>query len=247
MASIVEVHDLIKEYTGTTRALDNLSLNIQKGEWACITGPSGSGKTTLLNIMGCLDAPTSGVVRINGTDVMELSQTERTTFRRENIGLIFQQFHMVPYLTALENVMLAQYFFGEPDEDRARAMLERVGMGHRVDHHPNQLSGGEQQRVCVARAMVNDPALLLADEPTGNLDQVNGSNVLQLIQSLHEEGHSIVMVTHNLEIAKKCDRIINIIDGKINIDKSMVEIPTEVKQHTMTRKEKRMTGRRETK
>jgi putative ABC transport system ATP-binding protein len=227
MAVIIDVQNLVKEYSGTTRAIDNISLSIRKGEWTCITGPSGSGKTTLLNILGCLDAPTSGTVTINGIDVMEMSQAERTTFRRENIGLVFQQFHMVPYLTALENVMLAQYFFGAPDEDRARDMLERVGMGHRVAHYPKQLSGGEQQRVCVARAMVNDPALLLADEPTGNLDQVNGNNVLQLIQSLHEEGHSIVMVTHNLEIAKKCDRIINIIDGKVSSDDSRKQVSVE--------------------
>ncbi len=218
MSNIIETWNITKEYNNHTMALNDVTLNINQGDWVSVIGPSGSGKTTFLNIIGCLDAPTKGTLKINGTDVANLSQSERTTFRRENIGLIFQTFYLIPYLTALENVMIAQYFYGAEDKDRAIQILKKVGMDHRLDHYPSQLSGGEQQRVCIARALVNDPKLLLADEPTGNLDQQNGRNVLDLINKLHEEGHSIVMVTHNMELTKYCNRVISIVDGKIETD-----------------------------
>ncbi len=218
MSNIIETLNISKEYNNQTLALNDVTLRINEGDWVSVIGPSGSGKTTLLNIIGCLDTPTKGHLTINGTDVADLTQSERTTFRRENIGLIFQTFYLIPYLTALENVMIAQYFHGSEDKEQAQIILEKVGMGHRLDHYPSQLSGGEQQRVCIARALVNDPKLLLADEPTGNLDQQNGRNVLDLIKKLHEEGHSIVMVTHNLELTKYCNRVISIVDGKIETD-----------------------------
>ncbi len=218
MSNIIETWNIFKEYNNRTLALNDVTLSVNEGDWVGVIGPSGSGKTKFLNIIGCLDSPTSGQLLINGTTVANLSQSERTSFRRENIGLIFQTFYLIPYLTALENVMIAQYFRGEEDMDQAKRILEKVGMGHRLDHYPSQLSGGEQQRVCIARALVNDPKLLLADEPTGNLDQQNGRNVLDLMKELHKEGHSIVMVTHNLELTKYCDRVIRIVDGKIETD-----------------------------
>ncbi len=178
-------------------------------------GPSGSGKTTLLNMMGCLDVPTEGSLFIDGTEITNLSQAELTRFRRDNIGLVFQQYHMIPYLTALENVMLAQYYHSVVDEGGAIEALERVGLGHRMDQMPSQLSGGEQQRVCVARALVNDQRLLLADEPTGNLDKKNGQVVLDLLRELRDGNHTIILVTHNPEIATMGDVLVELLDGKI--------------------------------
>ena len=187
-------------------------------------GPSGSGKTTLLNIIGCLDSPTEGSLYINDTDVVKLGQKQLTIFRREHIGLIFQQYNLVPYLTALENVMMAQYFHSMVDENEAIDVLKKVGLEHRMDHIPAHLSGGEQQRVGIARALINEPEILLADEPTGNLDQKNGEVVLNLIQELHHEGHTIVLVTHNPDIAKLGDRIINLIDGNVCVDSTAIEV-----------------------
>ncbi|MBM4249833.1 MAG: ABC transporter ATP-binding protein [Euryarchaeota archaeon] len=207
-------------YGGRTLALDGISLDIMEGECVSIVGPSGSGKTTLLNIIGCLDAPTGGKVRVNGELVSSMGQRDLTRFRRENIGLIFQQYHMVPYLTVLENVMLAQYFHSTVDEEDAIRALESVGLGRRLDHVPAHLSGGEQQRACIARALINEPKILLADEPTGNLDQKNGDIVLDMIDGLHEEGHTVVMVTHNPSIWKRTGRVIEIVDGRVHGDKS---------------------------
>ena len=215
---IIKLHNIKKYYDENTHVLENLNLVINKGAWTSIMGPSGSGKTTLLNIIGCLDSTTAGSVFINGTDVTTLNQVQLTRFRRENIGLIFQQYHLVSYLTALENIMMAQYYHGFIDESKATEVLKRVGLGHRLDHIPSHLSGGEQQRVCIARALINDPKILLADEPTGNLDQKNGEIVLKLIKQLHEEGHTIILVTHNPDIAKLGQRIITVIDGKICAD-----------------------------
>jgi len=217
---IIKVENLTKVYDKDTRVLENLTVSINKGDWTSIMGPSGSGKTTLLNIIGCLDSATKGSVLIKSTEITRLNQTKLTRFRRENIGLIFQQYHLVPYLTTLENVMMAQYFHGIKNENKARAVLKRVGLEHRLDHIPSHLSGGEQQRVCIARALINEPKILLADEPTGNLDQKNGEIVLNLISELHRDGHTIILITHNPDIAKLGGRIIKLIDGKICLDSS---------------------------
>ena len=212
---IIVTKNLSKIY-GDTKALQKTSITINQGDWTSIIGPSGSGKTTLLNMISCLDTATSGTVIVNGTNVSELNQVKLTRFRRDNIGLIFQQYHLIPYLTALENVMMAQYYHSIVVEKDAREALENVGMGHRLHHVPSHLSGGEQQRVCIARALINDPKILFADEPTGNLDQKNGKIVLDLIKRLNDEGHTVVLVTHNPDIAKKGNRIIELIDGKVS-------------------------------
>ena len=201
--------NLVKKYD-TTCALKDASFTIEKGEWVNIMGPSGSGKTTLLNLIGCLDSPTSGSLMVNGIETTKLNQKERTRFRRENIGLVFQQFHMIPHLTAIENVMIAQYFHSIEDEDEAKKALVRVGMEHRLHHLPSRLSGGEQQRVCIARALINQPQIILADEPTGNLDKNNEEAVLDIFRELHSEGRTIVIVTHNPEIGEMGDKIIRI-------------------------------------
>ena len=214
----ISTQGISKIYDGGTLALDGVTIDIMDGEWTSIVGPSGSGKTTLLNILSCLDSPSNGEVTIVGTSIIGMGQDQLTRFRKEHIGLVFQQYHLVPYLTALENVMMAQYFHSKVDNSGAEAALEEVGLGHRKHHLPSQLSGGEQQRVCIARALVNEPSILLADEPTGNLDQENGKNVLELIAKLQEQGMTVIMVTHNPEIADMGDRTIEIIDGKVSSD-----------------------------
>jgi len=214
---MVNIQNLVKQYDKKTRALDNLTLSIEKGEWTSIMGPSGSGKTTLLNIIGCLDSPTKGKVVIDGKETTGLKHNALTRFRRENIGLIFQQYHLIPYLTAVENVMISQYFHSIVDEKDAIEALKRVGLEHRLDHVPMHLSGGEQQRVCIARALINDPKILLADEPTGNLDQKNGEIILELISKLHREGHTIIMVTHNSKIGDMGQKKVLLVDGKISL------------------------------
>jgi putative ABC transport system ATP-binding protein len=179
-------------------------------------GPSGSGKTTLLNILGGLDRPTGGHAIVDGTDVANLDERELTRYRAEKIGLVFQQFHLVPYLSAVENVMLAQYFHSIADEKEAARALTRVGLGDRLDHLPSQLSGGEQQRVAVARALINQPKLILADEPTGNLDEANEQTVLALFQDLHSSGHTILVVTHSHQIGHMVDRRIELVHGRLS-------------------------------
>jgi putative ABC transport system ATP-binding protein len=206
--------NLVKKYD-TTCALKDASFTIEKGEWANIMGPSGSGKTTLLNLIGCLDSPTCGSLLVNGIETTKLGQKERTRFRRENIGLVFQQFHLIPHLTALENVMIAQYFHSIEDEEEAKEALVHVGMEHRLYHMPSQLSGGEQQRVCIARALINQPQIILADEPTGNLDKKNEETVLDIFRELHSEERTIVIVTHNPEIGEIGDKIIQISHGEV--------------------------------
>ena len=203
------------EGLATVHALDRVSISIRRGEWIAIMGPSGSGKSTLVNLVGCLDHATSGTLRVAGQDTRELRGTALDHFRSETIGFIFQQFHLVPYLTALENVMLAQYFHSMSDAGEAAAALADVGLAHRADHLPAQLSGGEQQRVCIARALINQPPVLLADEPTGNLDEVNEQIVLRLLQRQHKAGHTIVMVTHDASIAKYADRTIRLEHGRL--------------------------------
>jgi putative ABC transport system ATP-binding protein len=214
VATLVQVENLRKEF-GNVRALDDVSFRVNAGEWIAIMGPSGSGKTTLINILGGLDTPTAGQAIVDGTDVARLDEAGLTRFRAEKIGFIFQQFHLVPYLTAVENVMLAQYFHSTTDEKEAQQALERVGLGDRIEHLPTQLSGGEQQRVAVARALINHPKLILADEPTGNLDEANEEIVLSLLRELHTEGHTILMVTHAPSIGRLADRRIEFAHGHL--------------------------------
>jgi putative ABC transport system ATP-binding protein len=178
-------------------------------------GPSGSGKTTMMNIIGCMDKPSGGEVFLDGVDISKENAKNLTTIRRDKIGLIFQQFHLVNYLTALENVMVAQYYHSMPDEQEAMTALERVGLAGRAKHLPSQLSGGEQQRVCIARALINYPKLILADEPTGNLDEANEQIVIDIFKQLHAEGSTIIVVTHDPEVAEDAERTVVLEHGKI--------------------------------
>jgi len=200
---------------GVIHALDDFSLSVGPGEWVSIMGPSGSGKSTLINLIGCLDRPSSGEIWLDGGDVANISGVELNRVRAEKIGFVFQQFHLIPYLTAVENVMLAQYFHSMTDEKEALDALERVGLKDRAHHVPSQLSGGEQQRVCIARALINDPKIILADEPTGNLDALNEEIVLRLLREFHQQGRTIVMVTHDPVVARLADRRIELHHGKI--------------------------------
>src|SRR6202165_1956716 len=196
-------------------ALDDISLSIASGEWVAVMGPSGSGKSTMVNLIGCLDRPTSGEIWLDGQNVANLSAAELNRVRAETIGFVFQHFHLIPYLTAVENVMIAQYFHSMTDEQEALQALDRVGLKDRAEHLPSQLSGGEQQRVCIARALINDPKIVLADEPTGNLDAANEEIVLRLLRELHQQGRTIVMVTHDPVVARLADRRIELHHGKI--------------------------------
>jgi putative ABC transport system ATP-binding protein len=216
----VIIESLTKKYDAL-RAVDSLSFSIAPGEWVALMGPSGSGKTTLINILGGLDTLTSGRVIVNGVDLSKLSDHELVRYRAEKVGFVFQQFHLVPYLTALENVMLAQYFHSVSDERQAADALNRVGLGDRLSHLPAQLSGGEQQRVAIARALINEPKLILADEPTGNLDEVNEAIVLQIFRELHNAGHTILMVTHDPDIARQADRRIELAHGHLQFDTAL--------------------------
>src|SRR5438309_4536920 len=204
-----------EENGGVIRALDDISLAVEPGEWLAMMGPSGSGKSTMVNLIGCLDRPSSGEIWLDGQDVSKISGAELNRVRAERIGFVFQQFHLIPYLTALENVMLAQYFHSMTDEQEALEALERVGLRERANHLPSQLSGGEQQRVCIARALINDPKIVLADEPTGNLDAENEEIVLRQLRELHAQGHTIIMVTHDPVVARLADRKLELHHGKI--------------------------------
>ena len=212
--TMVRASELSRTYA-EVNALNGMNLDVARGEWLSVMGPSGSGKTTFLNILGGLDQPTSGSLQINGTEVTQLSAKELAHFRRETVGLVFQQFHLVPYLTALENVMLAQYFHSMPDEAEASVALEAVGLGKRLHHLPAQLSGGEQQRVCIARALINQPKIILADEPTGNLDAANEEMVLDIFRNLHAQGHTLIVVTHDIHVGEIADRLITLEHGRV--------------------------------
>lgn len=214
MQPVIQTVHLYKRF-GTVTALDDVNITVARGEFVAIMGSSGSGKTTLMNILSCLDTPTEGKVLLNGTDAAALDEEARRAFRARTIGLVFQQFHLLPYLTACENVMLAQYYHSVTDKAAALAALERVGLAHRSDHLPKQLSGGEQQRVCIARALINEPEILFADEPTGNLDAENEQTVLRIFAELHAQNRTIVMVTHNPDLGAQTDRIIRLQHGKI--------------------------------
>ncbi|MBI2425702.1 MAG: ABC transporter ATP-binding protein [Candidatus Hydrogenedentes bacterium] len=219
---IIEADSLVKIYTlggSEIRALDRVSLQIDAGEMVAITGASGSGKSTLMHILGCLDVPDAGRYVLAGEDVAGLSSDRLAALRNERIGFVFQTFNLLPRMSAIENVELPLMYAGRQGvRPMAEAALRTVGLGDRMHHEPNQLSGGQRQRVAVARALVSNPALLLADEPTGNLDSRTGEEILQLFQALHEQGHTIVIVTHEPAIAQRCPRILLMQDGRLAQD-----------------------------
>jgi len=211
---IIEARRLSRNY-GEVCALSEVDFAVKRGEWVSVMGPSGSGKTTLLNLLGGLDRPTGGQLIMDGVEMSALAPQALTRFRREVVGLVFQQFHLVPYLTALENVMLAQYFHSLPDEAEARTALEAVGLAGRLQHLPAQLSGGEQQRVCIARALINEPKIILADEPTGNLDAANEEMVLEIFGQLHRLGHTLIVVTHDPRVGRLAGRLVALEHGRV--------------------------------
>ena len=218
---VVILDDVRRHYTvggETVKALDGVSFSIRRGQYVAIMGPSGSGKSTLLNILGCLDRPTSGTYRLNGTDVSHMSDNALSDHRLKNLGFVFQSFHLIPHLTVVENIEMPMFYLGvSPKERRQRAqeLAARVGMEHRLRHLPSELSGGQRQRVAVARALANDPAVLLADEPTGNLDSATSVQIMQLFQELHEQGKTVILVTHEPDIAAYAKSHIVVKDGHI--------------------------------
>ncbi len=222
MTLVIETRDLVKEYFQGGRpltVLKNINLRIVKGEFMAIMGPSGSGKSTLLNMLGALDRPTSGTVLINGIDISTLNDNGLADLRNKEIGFIFQQFNLIQRMDALHNVELPLSISGAPHkqrEERAKKLLESVGLGDRIDHRPNQLSGGEQQRVAIARALANDPPLFLCDELTGNLDSKTGQEIMGLLRNLNQEqGKTFVLITHDPNVAQATDRLLEIRDGEI--------------------------------
>lgn len=216
---MIELRDIEKVYARGSeelRALKGVDLDIGAGEFISIVGPSGAGKSTLLHILGCLDRPTKGSVKFDGVNVEQMSESELDEVRRRKIGFVFQQFYLLPGLSVLENVTLPRVFGKRKTENgKVEALIEMVGLGGRKGHFPNQLSGGEMQRVAIARALVNEPEIVLADEPTGNLDSQNSERIFELLKSLHLKGYTVVMVTHNNDLASRADRIITIRDGRI--------------------------------
>jgi len=220
-ALLIEVQDLRRVYTvggEEVRALDGVSFDIRRGEWVAVVGQSGSGKSTLMNILGCLDTPSGGSYRINGSDVSGLGDDELADLRNKEIGFVFQTFQLLPRSTALANVELPLVYRGLPRwerRQRAEQALDAVGLSNRKHHRPNELSGGQRQRVAVARALVGEPSLLLADEPTGNLDSATGEDIMRLFSELNARGHTIVLVTHEPRLAARCPRAIRLSDGKV--------------------------------
>ncbi len=219
---ILELKDVSKIYE-TVNALSEINLSVHRGEWVSIMGPSGSGKTTMINMIGAMDTPSLGKIILDGEEIQDMKAKDLTVMRRDKIGLIFQQFHLIHYLTAVENVMVSQYYHSMVDEEEAIKALEKVGLGDRIHHLPHQLSGGEQQRVCIARALINSPAILLADEPTGNLDEENEQIVIDLMKQLHAEGVTIIVVTHDPEVGEEAQRKIVLNHGRIVEDVNLEE------------------------
>ncbi len=224
MSALIEFDEVCKYYQmgdTTVKAADHITMKIDKGEFVAIVGQSGSGKSTCMNIIGCLDVPTHGTYRLNGKDVGKMSRNELAAIRNEMLGFIFQQYNLLPRLNLLENVEVPLVYAGIPRAvrlRRAREVLEQVGLGDKVKNRPNQLSGGQQQRVSIARALVRNPAVILADEPTGALDSHTGREVLAMLQQMHEEGHTVVLITHDNSIAVQADRIIRLEDGRVVYD-----------------------------
>ena len=224
MSALVDVKDICKVYNpgeNEVRALDHVSLSIEKGEFVAIIGQSGSGKSTLMNMLGCLDVPTSGKYYLNGRDVSELTDDEQSDIRNREIGFIFQGFNLISNLTAQENVELPLIYRGVPKKERERLAVESlkiVGLSHRMDHKPNEMSGGQQQRVAIARAIAAKPPVILADEPTGNLDSASSKEILQILKELYKGGRTVILITHDNGIAAQAKRVIRILDGRIESD-----------------------------
>ncbi|MCP9900040.1 ABC transporter ATP-binding protein [Cyanobium sp. Cruz CV13-4-11] len=219
VAELVHVSKVYGSGDTEVRALDDLSLTVQQGDYLAVMGASGSGKSTAMNILGCLDRPSSGSYRLNGTDVDSLDDDALADLRNQQLGFVFQQFHLLPQLSAIDNVMLPMIYARVPKEERRRralAALDRVGLSHRLENKPNQLSGGQQQRVALARAIINDPAMLLADEPTGALDSHTTEEVLSLFGDLNAQGITILLVTHENEVGARADRVVHFRDGRIS-------------------------------
>ena len=221
---IIEIKGLKREFavgSEIVKALKGVDVSVMKNEYLAMMGPSGSGKSTLMNLLGCLDTPTAGAYSLNGTDVSSLKDDDLAEIRNKEIGFIFQTFNLLPRLTALENVSLPLVYAGYNSEDRkikAQDVLEKVGLGDRMDHRPNQLSGGQRQRVAVARALVNDPSIILADEPTGNLDSKTSLDIMRLFEEIHEMGNTLIVVTHEEEVASHAHRILRLRDGMVESD-----------------------------
>lgn len=227
---LIELDDIAREYVvggETVRALDGVTVHIERGEWIAIIGQSGSGKSTLMNVIGCLDTPTRGSYRLNGHDVARLDDDALADIRNREIGFIFQNFQLLPKETALANVELPLVYRGIPASERrerAKAALAKVKLEHRMTHRPTELSGGQRQRVAIARALAAEPSLLLADEPTGNLDSTTGEEIVKLFEELHGQGHTIVLVTHEPRLAARCPRAVRLSDGKVVGDGKGAEV-----------------------
>lgn len=232
MSALVEIRDVCKIYNpgeNEVRALDHVSVSIDAGEFVAIIGQSGSGKSTLMNVLGCLDVPTGGLYRLHGQDVSRLNDNELSDIRNREIGFIFQGFNLIPNLTALENVELPLIYRGVSKAERtelSRVALEKVGLQNRMEHRPAEMSGGQQQRVAIARAIAQAPPVILADEPTGNLDSHSTKEILEILKGLHREGRTVILITHDNEVAAQAERIIKIKDGRIESDSA------EQKAHT---------------